>query len=172
MKLQQGVAFTALLLAMSFGLGNFVGTAQSADTVETRLKKLEDTEAIRGLLIDYGRALDKRDFKAYGALFAREGSWKGGMGTATSPDAIADMVAAGFSRMSPSLYEKSNHVMTSFDVEVDGDSATAWSRWTWVVVGADGKPQPERAGYYEDALIRESGAWKFKSRQAFTEINP
>ena len=172
MKLEQGIVFTASLIVLSFGLGTFVGTAQSADTVEMRLQRLEDTEAIRGLLIDYGRALDKRDFQAYGALFARDGSWKGGMGTATSPDEIAKMVAAGFGRMAPSLYEKSNHVMTSFDVEVKGDAATAWSRWTWVVVGADGKPQTERAGYYEDALTRQNGEWKFKSRQAFTEINP
>ena len=87
------------------------------------------------------------------------------------PDAIGKMVAAGFERMSPSLYEKSYHSMTSFDVEVNGDSATAWSRWTWIVVGADGKPQPERAGHYEDTLVRERGQWKFKFRQAFTEIN-
>jgi uncharacterized protein (TIGR02246 family) len=172
MKFQQGIVFTALLLVLSFGLGNFMGTARSADTVEQRLQKLEDTEAIRNLLIDYGRALDKRDYKAYGALFAKDGSWKGGMGTATGPDAIASMVEAGFGRMSPSLYEKSNHMMTSFDVEINGNSATAWSRWTWVVVGASGKPQTERAGHYEDTLTRENGAWKFKSRQAFTEINP
>jgi len=172
MKLQQGMVFTVMLLVLSFGLGNFMGTAQSQDTVQTRLQKLEDIESIRGLLIDYGRALDKRDYEAYGALFARDGSWRGGMGTATGPEAIGEMVAAGFSRMSPSLYEKSNHVMTSFDVDVNGDSATAWSRWTWVVVGANDKPQTERAGYYEDALTRENGAWKFKSRQAFTEINP
>jgi hypothetical protein len=94
------------------------------------------------------------------------------MGAATGPDAIADMVAAGFARMSPALYENSYHVMTSFDIEVNGDTATAWSRWTWVVVGANGKPQPERAGHYEDTLVREGGVWKFKSRRAFTEINP
>jgi hypothetical protein len=82
------------------------------------------------------------------------------------------MVAAGFERMSPSLYTGSNHVMTSFDIQVDGDAATAWSRWTWVVVGADGKPRAERAGRYEDTLVRERGEWKFKARQAFTEINP
>jgi uncharacterized protein (TIGR02246 family) len=141
--------------------------------VEVRLRKLEDVEAIRSLLVHYGRALDKRDFEAYGALFAQDGSWKGGMGGATSPDAIAKMVAAGFERMAPSLYQNSNHVMTSVDVKVDGgDTATAWSRWTWVVVGADGKPETHRAGYYEDTLVRVGTEWKFKARQAFTEINP
>ena len=40
-----------------------------------------------------------------------------------------------------------------------------------IVVGADGRPRLERAGHYEDTLVRERGEWKFKSRQAFTEIN-
>jgi uncharacterized protein (TIGR02246 family) len=172
MTLKQAVAVTVAALALSFGFSNFVHRAEGADTVEARLRKLEDIDAIHALLVHYGRALDKRDFKAYGALFAQDGAWKGGMGTATGPDPIAKMVAAGFDRMSPSLYTNSNHVMTSFDVEVNGDSATAWSRWTWVVVGANGKPQTERAGHYEDTLVRERGEWRFKSRQAFTEINP
>jgi uncharacterized protein (TIGR02246 family) len=172
MKIQQGVVIAASVLILSFGLSHFASTAESTATIEMRLKKLEDNESIRALLVAYGRALDKRDFKAYGALFARDGSWKGGMGTAIGPDAIAKMVEAGFGRMSPSLYESSNHVMSSHAVDINGDSATAWSRWTWVVVGANGKPQTERAGHYEDTLVREDGKWKFKSRQAFTEINP
>ena len=76
------------------------------------------------------------------------------MGTATGPEAIAKMVAAGFERMSPTLYTNSNHVMSSFDIEVDGDTATAWSRWTWVVVGANGKPQPFIMGCYGIGLNR------------------
>ncbi len=172
MKIQQIIGMTAAAAVLSFVLGDFAHRAEGADAAEARLRKAEDVEAIQSLLVHYGRELDKRDFKAYGALFAQDGSWKGGMGTATGPDAIAKMVAAGFERMSPALYENSYHAMTSFDIEVNGDTATAWSRWTWVVVGANGKPQPERAGHYEDTLVRERGAWKFKSRQAFTEINP
>ncbi|MEP7243116.1 MAG: nuclear transport factor 2 family protein [Gammaproteobacteria bacterium] len=162
----------ASILVLSFALGNVVHTASSDATVEGRLRKLEDTEAIRSLLIAYGRALDSRDFKAYGQLFAKDGSWKGGMGSATSPASIQKMVQDGFGRMSPTLYENSNHAMTSMDIEVHGDTATAWSRWLWTVKGADGKPQVQRAGHYEDTLIRESGQWRFKTRQAFTEINP
>jgi uncharacterized protein (TIGR02246 family) len=161
------IAASALFLASA----GVVHTATRDNSVEARLQRLEDKEAIRSLLIDYGRALDARDFKAYGALFAKDGTWKGGMGSATSPQNIAKMVADGFSRMSPSLYEGSNHVMTSMDIELDGDTGKAWSRWLWVVVGSDGKPRVERGGRYEDTLVRENGEWKFRSRQAFTEIN-
>jgi len=172
MKIQQGIVVTAAVVVLSAVFGNLTHRAEGADAVEARLRKLEDVDAIHSLLVHYGRALDKRDFQAYGALFAQDGSWKGGMGTATGPDAIGKMVAAGFERMSPSLYTNSDHVLTSFDVDVNGDTATAWSRWTWVVVGDSGKPQTERAGHYEDTLVRERGEWKFKTRQAFTEINP
>jgi hypothetical protein len=29
----------------------------------------------------------------------------------------------------------------------------------------------ERGGRYEDTLVRENGEWKFRTRQAITEIN-
>jgi hypothetical protein len=170
MKTRHAVT-AASILVLAFALGGVVHTATSNATVEQRLQKLEDTEAIRSLMIAYGRLLDLRDFKAYGQLFAKNGSWKGGMGGATSPEAIAKMVQDGFSKMSPDLYTDSNHVMTSLDIKVDGDTAQAWSRWLWIVKGTDGKPRVERGGRYEDILIRENGQWKFKQRQAFTEIN-
>lgn len=167
---KQQVIIVALAIIASFGLGNVVHTASSDATVEERLQELEDIEAIRSLLIDYGRALDERDFKAYGQLFAENGTWKGGMGSAASPESIQKMVEEGFSRMSPELYENSHHLMTSLDIEINGDTAKAWSRWMWVVQGADGRPRTERSGHYEDALIRENGQWKFQKRRAVTEI--
>lgn len=163
------VAALAILFALT--LVSIGYTAWRHAAVDERLQALEDTEAIRSLLIDYGRVLDQRDFEAYGLLFAADGAWSGGMGSATSPKEIENMVAAGFSRMSPALYENSNHVMTSFDVDIDGDTATAWSRWLWVVEGDDGRPRAERAGHYQDTLVREDGTWRFKQRQAVTEIN-
>ena len=163
------VKMAALVLLLSFGLVNV--SCAAGGTVEERLQKLEDVEGIRNLLIDYGRALDARDFDAYGKLFAKDGAWKGGMGGATGPENIANMVRAGFAKMDPKQYENSNHVMTSMDIAVDGDTATAWSRWLWVIPGADGIGRVQRAGHYEDTLVREDGQWKFKTRQAFTEIN-
>jgi hypothetical protein len=160
-----------LVLAAALAFSVLSNAGSNEASLEQRLQKLEDIEEIRTLMIAYGRALDKRDFAAYGALFAREGSWKGGMGGATGPENIASMVEAGFARMDPKMYTDSNHVMTSMDIHVDGDSATAWSRWLWVIPGDDDRPLVQRGGYYEDVFIREDGHWKFKLRQAVTEIN-
>jgi len=170
MNAQQGT-IAALVIVSSFGLANLAHTASDGAALEARLQKLEDTEAVRQVLIDYGRALDSRDFKAYGSLFAKDGTWSGGMGSAQTPEGIQKMVEGGFAKMSPELYTDSNHVMTSMDIEVSGDTAKAWSRWLWVIKAADGKPRLERGGRYEDTLVREDGKWKFKTRATTTEIN-
>jgi len=161
----------ALVLVLTLGLATVVCADSSQPTIEQRLQRLEDIEAIRSLMIDYGRALDERDFEAYGKLFAKDGSWKGGMGGETGPEKIAKMVEAGFAKMDPAMYTDSNHVMTSLDIEVNGDTATAWSRWLWVIKGPDDTPKVQRGGHYVDTMVREEGQWKFQSRQAVTEIN-
>jgi uncharacterized protein (TIGR02246 family) len=160
-----------LVLVATLALSALTNAGSSDASLEQRLQRLEDIEAIRSVMIEYGRALDKRDFKAYGELFAKEGSWKGGMGGATGPEDIANMVQAGFAKMDPKMYTDSNHVMTSMDINVDGDTATAWSRWLWVIPGDDNRPLVQRGGYYEDTFVREDGHWKINTRQAFTEIN-
>ena len=52
----------------------------AAQSDSARIKRLEDIQEIQTLLLNYGRNLDARDFKAYSLLFARDGVWQGGMG--------------------------------------------------------------------------------------------
>ena len=59
-----------------------------AQSDSARLKRIEDTQEIQTLLLNYGRHLDARDFKAYSQLFAKDGVWQGGMGTVQGPAAI------------------------------------------------------------------------------------
>jgi hypothetical protein len=51
-------------------------------SLAARVQRLEDQEEIRMLLVDYGRSLDARDFVKYSSLFAKDGEWSGGFGTA------------------------------------------------------------------------------------------
>ena len=139
-------------------------------TVEQRLRLLEDKEEIRELLVAYGRDFDKRDFTAYAGLFAKDGVWMGGGDGAhayTGPEAIREFVTKTFP---PSSFPGSFHIMSSPDIRIDGENtATAWSRWTYVVIGLHGEPAPFAAGHYEDTLVREDGVWKFKKRQVLAE---
>ena len=133
------------------------------------LQQLQDREAIRDLLIAYGRYFDARDFAAYSSLFTEDGVWIGS-GNAepyVGPEAIRGMVESGFP---PSVYPGAFHLMTSIVVELTGqDTATAWSRWTFVIRDDAGAPVPFRAGQYEDMLVRDDGVWKFARREVFAE---
>ncbi len=54
--------------------------------------------------------------------------------------------------------------MTTMVVQVDGDTATARSRYLFFTATADNKPGPNLAGRYVDEFVREDGKWKIKRR--------
>jgi uncharacterized protein (TIGR02246 family) len=142
--------------------------AQSG-ALEARLRVLEDKEQVAQLLIDYGRHLDSRDLAAYAALFATDGEWVGGFGTVTGRANIQAF-------MEKSLGTGPNrggsyHIMSNFVITVKGDTATAWSRWTFVTPGERGATIAQ-AGRYDDTFVRENGAWKFKRRVASNDTAP
>jgi len=139
--------------------------AGTADVAGARLQRIEDQLAIERLLMQYGAALDSRDFAAYSQLFAANGSWSGGLGTFKGPATIKAAMEKAFSAPSAPAAGGSFHVLTNPLIEVQGDRATALSRWTFFTT-VEGKPTPTLAGRYEDTLIKENGSWKFLSRVA------
>ena len=152
---------------------SLLGTAAPAQSqtasLESRLKQLEDKEQIAQVLIDYGRHLDSRDLAAYAALFATDGDWVGGFGTVKGRANIQAF-------MEKSLGTGPNrggsyHIMSNFVIAITGDTATAWSRWTFVTPGERGATIAQ-AGRYDDTFVRENGVWKFKRRVASNDTAP
>ena len=144
----------------------FCAATASAQT-QAAVQRLEDRAAIERLLIEYGRTLDARDFKAYSELFAKDGVWSGGMGTVQSPAAIK----AFMEKAIPGPNTAHNfHILSSFAIDVNGDTATAWSRWTFMVPGPNNTAVAAQSGRYDDTLVREDGRWKFKKRVASNDI--
>ena len=135
-----------------------------------RLQRLEDTLAIQRVLIAYGKHLDRRDFRAYAALFARDGVWDGGFGAGTGPAEIQSMMEKMIGGTPNDDAQRNYHLMSSFDVEVEGDRGRAWSRWTFVSLDAENRPRVHHAGRYDDELVREDGAWKFKLRKVSGDL--
>ena len=141
--------------------------AQDTQSLAARVQRLEDTEEIRTLLLNYGRYLDARDFAAYSRLFAKDGEWVGGFGTVKGPAAIQAFMHKNI----PGPNTAHNyHLLTNFIIDVHGDTATAWSRWTFVVPSADKRPSMAQGGRYDDTLVREDGHWKFKRRVAGNDL--
>lgn len=161
---------SVMLMIAACSLFAAAARAQSqTGSVESRLKQLEDKEQIAQLLIDYGRHLDSRDLAAYAALFATDGEWIGGFGKVTGRTNIQAF-------MEKSLGTGPNrggsyHIMSNFVITVKGDTAAAWSRWTFVTPGERGATIAQ-AGRYDDTLVRENGAWKFKRRVASNDTAP
>jgi hypothetical protein len=146
------------------------GSAQKADDgLAARIQRIEDVEAIKRVLLTYGRALDALDLDTYASLFAANGEWSGGLGTAIGGPAgvLAFMkknLGGGGPR--PEGAPRSYHLMSNFVIDVDGDRATSWSRWSFVRPGTENNPAISIYGIYEDTLIRENGTWKFLRRKA------
>jgi uncharacterized protein (TIGR02246 family) len=142
-------------------------SAADDHALAARIQRLEDTRAVERLLLNYGRHLDARDFKAYSLLFAKDGVWSGGMGTVQGPAAIQ----AFMEKAIPGPNAVHNyHVLTNFVIDVNGDTATAWSRWQFVVPGPNNTAVVAQSGRYDDTLVREDGQWKFKRRVASNDI--
>jgi ketosteroid isomerase-like protein len=168
----------AILVTLSFALLTsaaagpaFAADAPAADpSVKAWMQKMDDRAAIHDLIITYGRLLVSRDLAGYSRLFAADGVWEGGIGSAKGPKEIQKMLESVYSRVAPGQYGSSYHIMSDFLIEPKGDTASAWSRWTWVVEAEDGKPAIQRSGHYEDTFVREGGKWRFKRRLTVTEM--
>jgi uncharacterized protein (TIGR02246 family) len=132
-------------------------------SVAARLQQLVDKEEIEQLLLDYGRHLDSHDFGAYSALFAKDGEWVGGFGSVSGPANIKAFMEKNMGTQ-PNV-AKNYHLLSNFVITVNGDTATAWSRWAFVVPGERGAAISQ-AGRYDDTLVRENGRWRFKKRVA------
>jgi len=143
--------------------------AAQTGSVEARLRVLEDKEQIAQVLIDYGRHLDARNLAAYASLFATDGEWVGGFGTVKGRANIQAFMEKSLGT-GPNR-GNSYHIMSNFEITVKGDTATAWSRWTFVTPGASGATIAQ-AGRYDDMFVRENGVWKFQKRTASNDTAP
>ncbi len=140
--------------------------AQSSESTEARLRRLEDREEIRQLLVDYGRTLDQRDFEAFSKLFAANAEYLGGgsMGVIKGAGAIGKSLE-NIIRKNPTGFRSPNfHLFANEIIQVHGDEATALSKGLFVIPGDGGKPEFVMLATYSDRLTREQGRWKFKRR--------
>jgi len=133
--------------------------------LEKRVQQLQDEKAIREVVIRYGEYLDARDYAAYASLFASDGIWTGGFGSATGPAAIQEMLEKNLGKPEQGFINKANfHLMTTVVVDVDGDTAKARSRYTFFTASPEKRPTVVLAGRYVDEFVRENGTWKIKKR--------
>jgi SnoaL-like domain len=139
--------------------------------LKAQVQQVQDRLDIQQLVVEYGHLLDTHDLVGYSNLFAKDGEWIGGFGTAKGPAAILAMMNKyiGTAPYDPA-HVNGFHLLTNIVVHLDGDHATAWSRIVYMVRNKDNKPSPALGGHYDDTLVRENGKWKFQRRVVMMEI--
>ena len=163
-------AVDAALLAVSHP-----ARSEEGMSVDARLQRLEDREAIRELIVDYGHMVDTRNWEGFANLFAEDGQWIGGMGVAkgraTIKKMMEDTIGPTTAGKIPAGANGPNlHIFTNEVIKVDGDAATGVTKWMFVVTNAQNHPQPFYLGHYDDKFVRVNGEWKFQSRTAYGDI--
>lgn len=139
----------------------------TTDALLARLQRLEDLQAIHQLFVDYGAFLDAGDLDGYASLFADDGELLlGPLGRATGRAAIVEMMG----RATAASVGNSFHVISSPQVQLDGDRATAVVMWTVVATGADGAPTVTMVGKHKDVLGRTPEGWRFQRREGHIDI--
>jgi ketosteroid isomerase-like protein len=127
-------------------------------SVEERLRRLEDIEAIRDLDAAYCRLLDDGDWPALVGLFTPDGVFDG----LSRVQGRADLLAF-FSGLADGGLTAFWHHVSNLEVAVDGDTATVRSL-LWQPCVVDGVPHVA-AGRYADELVRTSEGWRYRVKQ-------
>jgi uncharacterized protein (TIGR02246 family) len=139
-------------------------------TIEERLQRLEDLEAIRRLMLEYRSCLDRKDIRGYANLFAADGEFVAGDMRAQGPDEIFALVDGMRGTLLTDRGGDDVHIVANPTIEVDGDRATADSMWLYILRGEHDEPVLSKIGSYHDVFTREDGRWRFLRREAPTLI--
>lgn len=159
------------LMALAIGSGGALAqTSADLASLSRRVQILEDREAIRALILAYGEAHDNRDYRTFAKLFAEQGEWVGGLGSAKGPEAIFALMDRTIGHDPQPGGSGTYHVMTNDQIVIDGDRAQATTKWLYLTPGEDGAPRSVFLGHYDDQFIRENGEWKFLLREAPVDI--
>ncbi len=170
MRTHIGVAARALAIVAAVGALAQPLAAQDVAALAKRVQVLEDREAIRALILAYGQAHDHRDYRTFSNLFASNGEWVGGLGSAKGPQAIFELMDKTIGHDPKPNGSGTYHVMTNDQIKIDGDRASAETKWIYITPGANNTPTLVFLGRYLDQFVRENGAWKFLRREAPADI--
>jgi uncharacterized protein (TIGR02246 family) len=134
-------------------------------TLEQRIQAVEDQLAIQRVITDYSAFLDARDYDGYVGLFTEDGVWQNGATRREGRAEIRAMLTGLFGEPDPDFVNRSSfHQIGNFEIDVDGDTARAKSRFVFVMRGERGAPTPALSGQYHDELVRVGGRWMIRHR--------
>lgn len=134
----------------------------SQTDLATRLRRLEDREAIRELVGAYGYTIDNRDIDGLAELFCSDGVLQSadGIMNAQGRAAIIEMYKGRFAVLGPTFHYTHDHAISLDDADADRASGVIASH---AEVTRNGETMLAAIRYH-DAYRREGGRWRFAKR--------
>jgi uncharacterized protein (TIGR02246 family) len=134
-------------------------------TTLTRLRvdvRHDDVEAIRAVLVRYATAIDTKDWPLFRTCFTADATTDyGEIGSWADADGITRFMDAAHQG-----FGATNHMLSNFVIEVDGDWARATTSVHAVLAFADASGWIDSVGRYEDDLVRTPDGWRIARRRA------
>ena len=138
------------------------------EELETRVRAVEDTDAIQNLKARYAELCDDSyNPDGIAALFVEDAVWESGpLGRFEGRDAIRE-----FFRGASKIFTFAIHYSLNSQIEVSGDTARArWYLFMPCTVG-DGDRAMWRAGIDDEEYVRVNGQWMFKNKKSTGVFN-
>lgn len=131
-----------------------------------------DWWAITRVIAHYARFADERRFTEMAGLFVPDGRMLLFRPRSQHPSETPqghDALAAAFGALC--TFETTSHVLAPSLVEVDGDTATAFTRCMahHISQAPEGRVRFTLADRYEDDLVRTPDGWLFRERRKYTD---
>lgn len=120
-----------------------------------------DVDAIGRVLVRYATAIDTRDWQLFRSCFVDDAACDyGDIGAFTGVAALTSFMEAAHAG-----FGATNHMLSNFAVDVDGDRATARSYVHVVLTFRDDTSAwIDSVGSYDDTLVRTSDGWRIATR--------
>ncbi|MEZ5743048.1 MAG: nuclear transport factor 2 family protein [Sphingomonadaceae bacterium] len=130
--------------------------------LEARLRAVEDRQEIAALQARYTLAMDDHDLDRAAPLFARQGRFRSADGVmdAMGREAICEQYRGRFAALRFNFHVTHDHVIDLDPADPDRATGVVSSH---AEVVREGAPMVV-AMRYEDAYVREDGAWRFADR--------
>lgn len=142
---------------------------------DSRLDALLAREEVRALIMRETTTFDGRDDAAHGACFGEDAEFvatavgDGGAVVERARISGRDQVLATMYRHRDSLQIRSKHVLTSLEVEIDGDDGVCTSQLFRLDAAPDG-PRVASFSQYRDEVHRGGdGVWRIRRRTLLAE---
>jgi SnoaL-like domain len=148
-------------------------SSHTIESLEARVRRLEDIEQIRNLKERYAALCDANyDADGIAELFVEDGKWESNIvGTYYGRDQIKEYMGR-----SPTQLVWAHHFMISPVIHVADDGKTATGKWSILLLGTMKGADPANnqpvilAATYDDTFIKIDGEWKFTTLYVNLEI--